>query len=140
MYERLKDKNNKPTLEESMSFIGAAKELFDNIDRFLVNELNAEKEIKFAAHDRCWGMDYRIKKDVISMLYFEKDAFTVVVRLDREGIESAYNDLSSYTKECIENSPFRHRGYIEYRVLNAGQLADIKTILTCRISRKHKSL
>jgi hypothetical protein len=45
MYERLSDKNSIPTIEDLISHIGACKELFVNIDLFITNELNAEKEI-----------------------------------------------------------------------------------------------
>ena len=140
MYERLKDKNVPPTYDDYMLYIGISRDLFVKIDSFLVSEFNADKTIKFSAHDRCWGIDYRTKKDVIGMLYFEKDAFMAVIRLDSEGINSTYNELSSYTKNCIENSPYRHNGYIEYRVTNPEQIDDLKAILTCRVSRKHRSI
>jgi|LSQX01.2.fsa_nt_gb hypothetical protein len=140
MFERLKDKNIIPTIEESMEHIGLSKGLFDVLDAFLINELNAGKEIKFSAHDRCWSMDYRTPKNAICGLYFEKDAIMAVVRLDNDGIDNVYNNLTPYTKNCIDNSPYRHRGYIEYRVLSSEHIEDIKTILRCRASRNQKSI
>ena len=49
------------------------------------------------------------------------------------------DDILQYTKECIDNSPFRHRGWIEYRILSLEHLKDIEKILWVRTSGKQKS-
>lgn len=132
MYERLINKNEMPTIDELLVYIGKAKELFDSIDAFLINEINSSKMIKFDAHSRCWKMSYHIKRKYICDIITEKDAFTIVTRLSEESIRNVYDGLLSYAKECIDNSPFRHRGWIEYRVLSALHLEDIKTMLQIR--------
>lgn len=136
MYERLLDKNVKPTMEEFVAHIGIGKELFENIDAFLINELNLEKEIKFDAHSRCWKINFRVKRKYICDIIAEKDAFTIVTRLSEENIEKVYDDISLYANKCIDNSPFRHRGWIEYRVLCFEHLEDAKTILKNRAKCK----
>lgn len=132
MYERLINKNEMPTIDELLVYIGKAKELFDSIDAFLINEINSSKMIKFDAHSRCWKMSYHIKRKYICDIITEKDAFTIVTRLSEESIRNVYDGLLPYAKECIDNSPFRHRGWIEYRVLSALHLEDIKTMLQIR--------
>lgn len=132
MYERLINKNEMPTIDELLVYIGKAKELFDSIDAFLINEINSAKMIKFDAHSRCWKMSYHIKRKYICDIITEKDAFTIVTRLSEESIRNVYDGLLPYAKECIDNSPFRHRGWIEYRVLSALHLEDIKTMLQIR--------
>ena len=136
MYERLLNKNEMPTMEEFLAYIGKGKELFENIDAFLINEINSEKMIKFDAHSRCWMVSYHIKRKYICDIITEKDAFTIVTRLSEESIRSVYDDLLPYTKECIDNSPHRHRGWIGYRVLSALHLEDIKTMLQIRANYK----
>lgn len=40
MYERLIDKNEMPIMEKFLAYIGNEKELFENIDLFLINDIN----------------------------------------------------------------------------------------------------
>lgn len=136
MYERLINKNEMPTIDELLVYIGKAKELFDSIDAFLINEINSSKMIKFDAHSRCWKMSYHIKRKYICDIITEKDAFTIITRLSEESFRNVYDGLLPYAKECIDNSPFRHRGWIEYRVLSALHLEDIKTMLQIRANDK----
>lgn len=136
MYERLINKNEMPTIEEFLVYIGKGKELFDSIDAFLINEINSVKLIKFDAHSRCWKMSYHIKRKYICDIITEKDAFTIVTRLAEESIRNVYDGLLPYAKECIDNSPYRHRGWIEYRVLSDLHLEDIKTMLQIRANDK----
>lgn len=132
MYERLLNKNEMPTIEELLAFVGKGKELFDSIEAFLINEIKSVKMIKFDAHSRCWKISYYIKRKYICDIIMEKGAFTIVTRLSEESIRNVYDGFLPYAKECIDNSPYRHRGWIEYRVLSALHLEDIKTILRIR--------
>ena len=132
MYERLLNKIEMPTIEEFLAFIGRGKELFDSIDAFLLNEINSVKMIKFDAHSGCWKISYYIKRKYICDIIAEKNAFTIVTRLSEESIRNVYDGLLPYAKECIDNSPYRHRGWIEYRVLSDSHLEDIKTMLQIR--------
>ena len=143
MYERLNDINTKPNYEEAMGFIGASKNLFESIDNFLVNELNAEKEISFTAHDKCWGIDYQVNKKLLCGIYFEKDSVFVVVKFslakeNLKGFENMYNSLSPYAKMCVDSSPWRHVGFVEYRVLTAEHMDDLIKMLKCRANEKQK--
>ena len=132
MYERLLNKNEMPTMEEFLAFIGKRKELFDSIEAFLINEIKSVNMIKFDAHSRCWKISYHIKRKYICDIITEKDAFTIVTRLSEESIRNVYDGLLPYAKECIDNSPYHHIGWIEYRVLSALHLEDIKTMLQIR--------
>ena len=132
MYERLKNKNEVPTIEECIAHIETCKELFETVDTFLLDEIKSLRKIGFSAHDRCWGMGYHVKRKFICSIYFEKDAFMVVTRLNEDDIKKMYDNVSVYAKESIDNSPFRHRGWIEYRVLNTSHLEDAKIILHVR--------
>lgn len=138
MFERLINKNEIPTMKEFLDYIGKGKELFENIDAYLQNEIDPIKMIQFDAHSRCWKISYHVKRKYICDIIIEKDAFTIVTRLSEESIRNVYNDLLLYAKECIDNSPYRHRGWIEYRVLSTQHLEDIKTMLQIRASYKQK--
>ena len=140
MYERIFNKNETPSMEIFLSHIGKRKALFEVIDVFLSKDLNSIKTIKFDAHSRCWKINYNAKKEYICDIIAEHDAFTIITRLAEENIKKAYDDVSQYAKECIDNSPFRHRGWIEYRVLDSKHLDDAKIMLCIRTSGKQKSI
>lgn len=132
MYERLINKKEIPTIDEFLAYIGKRKGLFEKVNDFLINELNAGNTIKFDAHSSCWKMSYYIKRYYICDIISENDAFTIVTRLSEESIKSVYEDLMLYAKECIDKSPYRHRGWIEYRVLSEEHIEDSKKILQTR--------
>ena len=143
MYERLNDINTKPKCEEALRFIGASKHLFESIDNVLVNELHAKKEISFSAHDKCWGIDYKANKKLSCEIGFEKDSVFIVAKLglakgNIKNFENMYDSLSPYAKICVDSSPWRHVGFVEYRVLTAEHIDDLIIMLNCRVNEKQK--
>ena len=141
MYERLANKNETPDMEQLLSHIGKAKELFAIINTYLMDELaTTEKKIYFDVHDKGWAIGYRTKKDYVCNIVMEKDAFIFVTRLSEDNIKKAYDCVSTHAKECIDNSPYRHRGWLEYRALEMENLKDVKRLLQLRVSGKQKSI
>ena len=143
MHERLIDINAKPGYNEAVQFFGAGKELFENIDNFLVNEIKAEKGINFSAHDKCWGIDYNLNNKLICGIYFEKDSVFAVVKFSLakdnvKNFDSMYNSLSPYAKTCVDNSPWRHVGFVEYRILNVEHIDDLYKMIKYRANEKQK--
>jgi hypothetical protein len=135
MYERLSDKNNMPTIEDFILHIGLCKELFENIDLFITNELNAEKELGFSSDKnvRGWGVGFKSKSKFFGTIIAEKDAFTVVMRLTDEQIKKAHDEVLPYAQECLNNyQRTSNGGWVQYRVLNTEQLEDVKKILRIR--------
>jgi hypothetical protein len=135
MYERLSDKNSMPTIEDLISHIGACKGLFENINLFITNELNAEKKLGFSSDSnvRGWGVGFKSKSKFFGTIIAEEDAFTVVMRLTDDQIKKAYEEVLPYAQECL-NSYHRtsNGGWVQYRVLNMEQLDDAKKILRIR--------
>ena len=135
MYERLSDKNSIPTIEDFISHIGTCKALFENIDLFITNELNAEKKLGFSSDSnvRGWGVGFKSKSTFFGSVIAEKDAFTVVMRLTDDQIKKAYDEVMPYAQECLHHY---HRtsngGWVQCRVLNMKQLDDVKKILSIR--------
>lgn len=135
MYERLSDKKAIPTIEQFISHIGACKELFEDIDLLITNELNAEKKLAFSSDSnvRGWGIGFKSKSKFFGAIIAEKDAFTAVMRLTDDQIKKAYDEVLPYAKECLDNC---HRtsngGWVQYRVINSEQLVDLKKILLIR--------
>ena len=102
MYERLTNKNNIPLVEEFVSHIGVCKDLYENIQVFLTDELNAEVKLGFSRDSslRAWGVNYKCKSKYLCTIIAEKDAFLVVMRLTDDQIKTAYDEVLPYTQEC----------------------------------------
>ena len=135
MYERLSDKNFMPKIEEFIIYIGACKDLFENIDLFLKNELNAEMKLGFSSDSsvRGWGVVYKNKSKYFGTIIAEKEAFTVVMRLTDNQMKKAYDLVLPYAQNYLKNY---HRtsngGWVQCRVLNMEHLDDVKIILKIR--------
>lgn len=135
MYERMLDKANQPTFDEFTIYCGNTRELFLDLDRFLTEELRADKLLRFPYGNKYgWSYKYFIKRKHICDVFAEKDAFTIMVRLDNEQFESIYNDLLQYTREFIDHKyPCSDGGWIHYRVLSKEHTEDIKMILNKKV-------
>lgn len=113
MYEKLSNKKETPDMEGLLTHLGKAKEMFEIIDTYLTGELKTEKTMYFDVHDKGWAVKYSVEKDYVCNIVMEKDSFIFVTRLSEENVQKAYEDVSAYAKECIDSSPYRHRGWIE---------------------------
>ena len=141
----LSDKNEIPALSDLLTHMETAAAAFETIDTYLTTELNAsEKKIYFDVHDKGWAISYHkqklSKKIYICNIVVKKDFFIFVTRLSEENIQKAYQDISTNAKEQINASPYRHRGWIEYRVTAAENPDDVKTFLQLRLSGNQKSI
>lgn len=138
MFERMLDKNQKPSIEEFISYCGSTKELLKGLDIFLTDNLELDKLLRFPyGNNYGWGIKYFKKNKHVCDIFAEKDAFTVMIRLDNSQYEKVYNDLFPYTKEFIDKKyPCGNGGWIHYRVLVAEHLEDIKTLLRLKVNNR----
>ena len=140
MYERLSNKSEAPTMEQFLTHIGNAKEEFEIIENYLISELKTVNNIYFDVHNKGWAIKYYIKKDYVCNITAEKDAFLLVTRLSEENVQKFYEIGTPHAKECIDNSPYRRRGWIEYRIFELKNAEEAKLLLQIRVSGKQKSI
>ena|GEM_PF-6503657 len=137
MYERLADKTIIPSMDEFISYIGTCKELFEKLQFFIANELNAEMKLGFSSdkNARGWGIGFKNKSKFFGTVLAENDAFTVLMRLTDEQIKKACAEVLPYAQACLENyHKTSNGGWVQIRVLNMEHLEDIKKILKIRNS------
>ena len=145
MHERLSDKTASITMLDLLTHMGTATEAFESLEKYLTTELSAtEKGVYFDVHDKGWAIRYYSKrlskKTYICNIVAEKDSFLFVTSLSEGNIQKAYKTISDYAKECAEQSPYRHRGWLEYQATGIENLEDIKTLLQLRVSGNQKSI
>lgn len=135
MYERMLDKQHKPTIDEFLEYCGKSSKLLEKLNLYLLDVLNAEMLLRFPyGNSYGWGIKYSIKRKHICDVFAEKDAFTVMLRLTNRQFEKEYDTLTEYTKEYINNK-YRcgEGGWIQYRVLEEQHLNDIEKLLLIKV-------
>ena len=137
MYERMLDKQAKPTEDEFAAYCGACKELFEEVDAYLRNECKAERTLRLPYGNAYgWGMKYAVKKKHICDVFAEKDAFTVMMRMTDQQFQSVYNNLSNDAQKLIDGKyPCGEGGWIHYRGLNRRQADDVKLLLAQKLQK-----
>lgn len=138
MYERMLDKQKKPTPDQFSEYCGRCKMLYLKADEFLTQVLKADKLMRFPyGNDYGWSFKYFKKGKLICDIFAEKNAFNVMLRLSNAQFEKVCESVSSYTKEYIDNKyPCSGGGWIHYRVLNQENFDDMKTMLTMKVTDK----
>lgn len=135
LFIRLSDKDRIPTMEELIAHMGNCRDLFEVLDNFLIDDLHAERVIRYSkdSQARGWGIKYSIKAKYLGDIIAEKDAFTLMMRLSDNQIAKAHENAAPYTKDCLDHY---HRtsngGWIQYRIFNPEHLADAQRILAIR--------
>lgn len=137
MYERMLDKQHQPSFDELAEYCGDSKDLFKQINDYLINEIGTDSLIRFPyGNSYGWGLKYSIKRKHICDIFAEKEAFTIMLRLTNIQFDQVYNNLTDYTKEYIDNKyPCGEGGWIHYRVLEGQHLNDIKELLQVKIRK-----
>lgn len=132
MYERLLDKNNVPSTDYIIKFIGAKSyAVLLKFEDFMSTNYILSKEMKFPfGSNYGWGYKYSHKSGHICYVFFEAGAFTVTLQLgDKcvEKVEQVLPSLSQKAKELWQNRyPCGQQGgWIHYRVTDIDELSDI---------------
>lgn len=138
MYERMLDKNKTPTMEEIAAYCGDTAALFAELNHWLSAEYETAQTIVFPyGNSYGWGISHKKKGKLICNVFPENGAFSVMLRMSNPQFASVYGGLEAYAKEYIDNKyPCNDGGWIHYRVMDAGQLKDIQTMLTVKCGGK----
>lgn len=136
MFERMLDKTNVPTQMQLYAYCKDVGVYFEEINALLMKEGHTNEEIRFPyGKTYGWGVCHRKGKKLICDIFAEAGAFTVMLRLSDEQYQKAYDNVSSYTKNYIENKyPCGGGGWIQYRVSDEKHVEDIIYLLRIKIS------
>lgn len=134
MYERMLNKEIKPSIEDMSLYIGSRSKLFHMFNSFLSDHYETTQEMRFPYGKKYgWCITHRKGKKLICDVFAEVDAFTVMVRLSNPQFHKVYNTLQLETKKIIDNKyPCGNGGWIHYRVLTEKHLEDIQILLSAK--------
>lgn len=135
MFERMLDKNQRPTFEEILLYCGKSGELWLEIENFLEAHYILEKEIRFPyGKDYGWGVNYKHKTKHICDIHAEANAFTIFFQIRAEAVKAIEELLSTYALKVWDNRyPCGSGGWMRYRVNQKENIQDIKILLTAKV-------
>lgn len=136
MYERMLNKEIKPSIEDLGLYINSSAERFHMLNAFLSDHYKTTQEIRFPYGKQYgWCVTHRKGKKLICDVFAEAEAFTVMIRLSNQQFDKVYKTVQSETREMIDNKyPCGDGGWIHFRVLTKEQLEDIQTLLHAKCS------
>jgi hypothetical protein len=87
MYERMLDKNNKPTAERVAEHLGpAASDYLLELECYLHESYALSREMRFPyGNSYGWGYKYSHKSSHLCDIFFEAGAFTVTIQIGQAG-------------------------------------------------------
>lgn len=131
MYERMLDKQNRPTLDDMAAYCGENRALFTQIHAWLSDVCGTTQEIVFPYGNHYgWAVAHRKKKKLICNVFAEDGAFTVMMRLSNAQFDLVYDQLEPETQACIDGKyPCSDGGWIHDRVTCAARYHDVQKLL-----------
>lgn len=134
MYERMLNKEVKPSIEDLCLHIGCGVEHFQKLNAFLSDYCKTTQEIRFPyGKTTGWCVTHRKGRKLICDVFAEAGAFTVMTRLSNPQFDKVYETLQPETKLIIDNKyPCNDGGWIHYRVLTQEHLEDIQALLRAK--------
>lgn len=134
MYERMLEKQMKPTIDDMCIYCGANGERFTQLNHWLAENYETEQKLSFPyGNNYGWAVAHRKKNKLICNIFAEDGAFTVMLRLTDKQYESLYSLVGKYTQDYIDHKyPCGDGGWIHYRVTCAEHLDDVQTLLAAK--------
>jgi hypothetical protein len=113
-YERLIDKNAKPSDEEMCTVIGAAlADAWTELRRFLVETYAVEPYLQFGGPRYGWNLQHHKGGRPLAELYPEHGSFTALVVLGKKELEQALEKLDTFgslVQKALVETPRYHDG------------------------------
>lgn len=135
MYERMLNKQEKPTIDDMAAYCGENAERFTLLNKWLSKTYETVQKITFPYGNKYgWGIAHRKKQKLICNVFAENNSFTVMMRLSDQQFSSVYSQLQKYTQEYIDcRYPCGDGGWIQYRITDKEHLSDIQKLLSLKV-------
>lgn len=136
MHERMLNKQQQPTFEEMIHYCGKRGELWLALHKHMQEQHNAITQIRFPyGKEYGWSVKYSLKSKHVCDVFAENGAFAALFQVSDKAVASVHDGLDDYAKAIwAEKSPCASGGWIEFRVLDEAQLADLQKIIGAKIA------
>lgn len=142
-YQRLLNKEQKPSQEEIVDTIGERSSLWLKIHEFIAENYDFSPELVFWGKKYGWAIRYRKGGKTLGYFFPEADAFSVLLVLgnkEAEKVASVASQLSASVKSVFENTEQLHDGrWLWIRVLTEPDVASVKLLIQAKVKQKRKS-
>lgn len=130
------DKEHPPTPTEVLDTLGAKKELWQQLTRFIADNYPIPGEWKFGGKNYGWHIWYRKSGKTLVTLYPAPKSFTAQIVLGKEQVAQALTlRLGKNVATILNETPQLHDGrWLFIKVKTAQDLRDIEKLL--QIKRK----
>jgi hypothetical protein len=113
-YERLIDKNARPSDEDMIAVIGPGlSEAWTRLRHFLVETYEIEPFLQFGGPRYGWNLQHRKGGRPLAEIYPEHGSFTALVILGKKELDQALEQLDSFTplvQKALTDTPRYHDG------------------------------
>ena len=139
LYQRLLNKEEKPSREEIVKTIGKNSSLWLELHNYIEDNYDFTPELVFFTKKHGWSLRYRKRGKTLCYFFPEKGAFSVLLVLGKkesEKVDLIKNKLNTNVKSVFENTEQLHDG--RWLWIRALTKKDIKSIITL-LEAKRKS-
>lgn len=135
MYERMLQKEVKPSLNDIYNIIGSdGTILLKDLDNFMRLSYDIVSEIRFPFGNKYgWGIKYSHRSKHLCYVFPETGSFTVTIQIGGKELHRLYEKLESFLPKTRElwncRYPCGEGGWLHYRVFSLEEIEDIKELI-----------
>jgi hypothetical protein len=142
-YERMLDKNHKPSEREILDYLGGrAGKAWSDIVSFLRTSYDFSPELDYGGTKYGWSVRYRKGGKSLCTLYPEKDAFAILIVLGRKEVEQFEEHMDDFDTRFVElfksAQQFHDGRWLWIRILDKSDREDIRRLITMKKKPKNK--
>lgn len=145
MYERMLQKEVKPSLNDIYNIIGSDEtNLLKDLDDFMRLSYDMVSEIRFPFGNKYgWGIKYSHRTKHLCYIFPETGSFTVTIQIGEKELTRLHEKLESFLPKTKEL--WNHRyvcgegGWLYYRVFSFKEIEDIKELIKIKKSPIEKN-
>jgi hypothetical protein len=135
-YQRLLNKEKRPSKGEIVKIIGEKSSLWLEIHKFVGENFDFSPELVFFTKKYGWAIRYRKRRKTLGYFFPEDNAFSVLLVLggkESEQVDLIKDKLEASVKSVFENTEQLHDGrWLWIRVLTKSDVASVKLLLQAK--------
>ena len=134
LYQRLLNKEEKPSTKEIIKTIGKRADLWMEIHKYIEDSYNFTSELVFWTKNYGWTIRYKKGSKTICYFFPEKEAFSVLIVLGKKQAEGVdLIKLNTKVQSVFQNTEQLHDGrWLWVRALTKSDVESIKVLLNAK--------